>query len=92
MPVSLVHPHRVTGRPPAPRIVRTAARCCAVCGLSHCDAPQACRWEYDRTEWLECPDCGGSGYDTTGFRIFCPICRGSKMLKVEIVEDAAEER
>jgi DnaJ-class molecular chaperone len=38
-------------------------------------------------EWLECPDCAGSGYDTTGFQIFCPACRGAKVLEVEIVGD-----
>ncbi|MBQ0982979.1 hypothetical protein KBZ10_00150 [Streptomyces sp. F63] len=37
-------------------------------------------------EWLECPACAGSGYDTTGFQLYCPDCCGAKVLEVEIVD------
>lgn len=88
MPVSLLHPHRSTV-PPASTIVRRSARCCAVCGTARCHDAEACRRDFGTIEWLECPDCAGSGYDTTGFRIFCPVCRGAKVLEVEIVEALA---
>jgi len=40
---------------------------------------------FGSTEWLECPTCGGTGYDTTGFQLYCPDCGGAKVLRVEIV-------
>lgn len=86
MPVSLVHAQRQSG-PPVPRIVRRSVRCCPVCGMPSCQDPNACRRDFMSIEWLECPECAGTGYDTTGFQIFCPACRGAKVLEVEIVGD-----
>ena len=84
MPVSLIHPYRRTGVP-APKIIRRSARSCAVCGKTRCEDPRSCRLTFGSTEWLECPTCGGTGYDTTGFQLYCPDCGGAKVLRVEIV-------
>lgn len=85
MPVSLIHPRRRTGVP-GPKIVRRSSRICAVCGKSRCQDPAACRTVFGATEWLECPACGGSGYDSTGFQLYCLDCGGAKVLEVEIVQ------
>ncbi|MCC5032614.1 hypothetical protein DMH02_004950 [Streptomyces sp. WAC 00631] len=85
MPVSLIHPDRPTGVS-APKIVRRSLRCCPVCGKAPCANPRACRVAFGAIEWLECPACAGSGYDTTGFQLYCPDCCGAKVLEVEIVD------
>lgn len=85
MPVSLIHPHRPTGVP-APKIVRRSARCCPVCGKLRCLDPDSCRKAFGAIEWLECPACAGSGYDTTGFQLYCSDCGGAKVLEVEIID------
>ncbi|MFF9262691.1 MULTISPECIES: hypothetical protein [Streptomyces] len=88
MPVSLIHASRPTGIS-APRIIRRTARSCAVCGKTRCQDAKACRTAFGTTEWLECPACAGSGYDTTGFQLYCPDCGGAKVLEVEIVDASA---
>ncbi|MBA2807327.1 hypothetical protein ACFYYD_31430 [Streptomyces bluensis] len=85
MPVSLIHPDRQTGVS-APKIVRRSARTCPVCGKARCQDPVTCRTAFGTTEWLECPACAGSGYDTTGFQLYCFDCGGAKVLEVEIVD------
>ncbi|GAB7102899.1 hypothetical protein JCM4814A_12130 [Streptomyces phaeofaciens JCM 4814] len=85
MPVSLIHAGRPTGVL-APRIIRRTARSCAVCGKTRCQDAKACRTAFGTTEWLECPACAGSGYDTTGFQLYCPDCGGAKVLEVEIID------
>ncbi|MFI1735485.1 hypothetical protein ACH40E_41010 [Streptomyces acidicola] len=85
MPVSLIHPGRQTGAS-APKIVRRSARTCPVCGKARCQDANACRTAFGTTEWLECPACAGSGYDTTGFQLYCFDCGGAKVLEVEIVD------
>ncbi|MFD9721368.1 hypothetical protein [Streptomyces sp. NPDC059076] len=84
MPVSLIHPGRKS-RSSAPKIVRRTARICPVCGKGRCQDSHACRMAYGATEWLECPACAGSGYDSTGFQLYCFDCGGAKVLEVEIV-------
>lgn len=85
MPVSLIHPRR-QGGVSAPKIIRHSARRCPVCGKSRCVDPTACRKAFSTTEWLECPACAGSGYDTTGFQLYCSDCGGAKVLEVEIID------
>ena len=36
---------------------------------------------------MACSACEGTGYDTTGFEIWCPLCLGSRL--VETVEAPA---
>jgi formate dehydrogenase maturation protein FdhE len=86
MPVSLLHPQRQTG-PSAPRVFRHSFRFCPVCGTPSCPDPEACRRDFENAEWLECPDCAGTGYDTTGFRIFCQVCHGAKVLEIVMAGD-----
>ncbi|AWW38709.1 hypothetical protein [Streptomyces cadmiisoli] len=57
-----------------------------MCGTTRCQNVQACRTAFGTTEWLECPACAGSGYDTAGFQLYCPDCGGAKVLEVEIVD------
>ncbi|MGW7349938.1 hypothetical protein [Streptomyces sp. NPDC054784] len=85
MPVSLIHPGRRTALP-APKIIRQTVRVCPVCGTSRCRDESACRTTYSISEWLECPACAGSGYDSTGFQLYCPDCGGAKVLAVEIID------
>ena len=85
MPVSLIHPRR-QGSASAPKIVRRSARRCPVCARSRCLDRAACRKAFGTTEWLECPACAGSGYDTTGFQLYCSDCGGAKVLEVEIID------
>jgi len=84
MPVSLVNSGRQTSAP-APKIVRHSARCCPVCRRTRCLDPVACKTAFGTAEWLECPACAGSGYDTTGFQLYCSDCGGAKVLEVEII-------
>jgi ribosomal protein S14 len=63
------------------RLVR-AGRACPVCGERRCSAPTECANEYANRSWTECADCGGSGYDTTGFDIWCRVCVGTCVVEV----------
>lgn len=84
MPVSLIHPFRPTSIP-TPKIIRRSVRRCPICWKPNCLNPAACKAAFSAAEWLECPACGGSGYDTSGFQLYCPDCGGAKVLEVEIV-------
>lgn len=67
---------------PAPvRLVR-GGRACPVCAGTHCADAVACAAEFANRSWADCPDCGGSGFDTIGFDIWCPVCDGSCVLEV----------
>jgi hypothetical protein len=63
------------------RLVR-GGRACPVCGDRRCAVPTECATEYANRSWGECADCGGSGYDTTGFDIWCRICVGTGVVEV----------
>ncbi|WP_185992964.1 hypothetical protein [Streptomyces sp. 130] len=53
-----------------------------MCAERHCPEPADCAAEFASGAWAECADCGGSGYDTTGFDIWCPVCAGSRVVEV----------
>jgi hypothetical protein len=84
MPVSPTHPEQPTGTT-TPKIVRQSARRCPICWKPSCLEPAACKSAFGTAEWLECPACAGSGYDTTGFQLYCIDCGGAKVLEVEVI-------
>ncbi|MFF8649933.1 hypothetical protein ACF06D_17120 [Streptomyces griseoluteus] len=63
------------------RLVR-GGRGCPVCGERRCSVPAECANEYANRSWGACDDCAGSGYDTTGFDIWCPVCVGTGTVEV----------
>ncbi|MGY4972038.1 hypothetical protein ACWGCC_23055 [Streptomyces nigrescens] len=66
------------------RLVRSSA-VCPVCGNSRCIDPAACNAEYEAREWATCPDCEGTGFDSTEFQIWCSLCGGAKVVELDAV-------
>lgn len=62
------------------RLVR-GGRECPVCAEVRCVAPSDCAAEFTARTWIKCPDCNGSGWDSTGAGIWCPTCVGSTVLE-----------
>ncbi|MEV4915299.1 hypothetical protein AB0K47_00425 [Streptomyces tirandamycinicus] len=69
---------------PLPKIVHRSVRCCPVCAEPRCADADECRAAFDTFEWMDCPACEGTGYDTNEFQIFCPVCDGAKVLEAGI--------
>lgn len=68
-------------RPEPVRLVR-GGRSCPVCAERRCADVSVCAAEFAARSWIECADCGGSGFDTTGFDVWCPVCDGARVLEV----------
>ncbi|CAI4157081.1 hypothetical protein CCOS2040_06765 [Streptomyces albidoflavus] len=86
MPATLVvpHPAPVSARPvfSAPVRLSRGGGSCPVCAERRCGDAGACATEYANRFWAECADCGGSGFDTLGFDIWCRVCVGARVLEV----------
>ena len=65
-----------TSRPGVVRWIR-GGRSCPVCCEPHCSTPVECADEALTYTWLDCTDCAGSGFDTTGYDIWCQECGGA---------------
>jgi hypothetical protein len=63
------------------RLVR-GGRACPICAMRRCATPAVCANEYANRSWDECADCGGSGFDSSEFDIWCPVCLGLGVLEV----------
>jgi hypothetical protein len=70
-----------SARPEPVRLVR-GGRACPACAERVCADAGACAADLATRSWANCQDCGGSGYDTTGFDIWCPVCVGSGTVEV----------
>ncbi|MEV4612307.1 hypothetical protein AB0K43_06835 [Kitasatospora sp. NPDC049258] len=66
---------------PEPVRQSRAGRDCPVCADHHRFAPAACAVEFAARTWITCHDCAGTGWDSTGFNIWCPTCCGNKILE-----------
>ncbi|MEY9849862.1 hypothetical protein [Streptacidiphilus sp. MAP5-3] len=54
---------------------------CPVCGDFHGQINPECAAEFASRSWLSCPECEGTGWDSTGMEIYCRICGGSKLVE-----------
>ncbi|TFE55348.1 hypothetical protein E3E14_05865 [Streptomyces sp. ICN441] len=91
MPPTLIASHTALPRVPAvplPKIMRSSGRSCPVCAEVRCLDADGCRASFDTFEWMDCPDCQGTGFDTTEFQIFCPVCGGAKVVEAGLVDTA----
>ncbi|QHC25260.1 hypothetical protein [Streptomyces sp. GS7] len=86
MPATLVAPRPApVATPPvalAP-VRRHNGRVCPVCAERRCQDAAECAAEYESRTWMACPDCDGTGYDTTEFQIWCLVCGGAKEIEGE---------
>ncbi|MFB7779990.1 hypothetical protein [Streptomyces bauhiniae] len=84
MPASVVIAPAASSVEPtvAPVPLVRGGRSCPVCGERRCLVPADCANEYVNRAWGACGDCAGSGYDTTGFDIWCPVCVGTGTVEV----------
>ncbi len=93
MPVTLTVSHADLSPVPAvplPKIAHhRSVRCCPVCAEPRCADADACRAAFDTFDWMDCPACEGTGYDTTEFEIYCPVCDGAKVLEAGIEDTPA---
>jgi hypothetical protein len=62
------------------RLVR-GGRVCPVCAEGRCADVSVCAAEFAARSWVDCPQCAGSGFDTTGFDIWCPVCDGARIVE-----------
>jgi hypothetical protein len=67
-------------RPAPVRLVR-GSRSCPVCAEGRCADASVCAAEFTARSWIDCRDCGGSGFDTTGFDIWCRVCDGARVVE-----------
>ncbi|BFV58076.1 hypothetical protein KCMC57_up31800 [Kitasatospora sp. CMC57] len=68
-------------RPEPVRLVRSG-RECPVCSEHHPKSSADCSAEFAARSWADCQDCAGTGWDSTGFGIWCLVCGGAKVLEV----------
>ncbi|MDX3094552.1 hypothetical protein PV417_08260 [Streptomyces sp. ME19-03-3] len=59
-----------------------------VCGDRRCRDVATCAAYFEARSWMDCPECEGTGYDSTGFQIWCHMCEGGRLVEAGIGDTA----